>query len=120
MYSTTHEEEKAVVAERFIRTLKSKICKCMTSRWKNVYIDKLNDLVNEYKNKHHRPIKMKPVDVKDNAYIDFSEEVTDKNLKFKVSDHIRISKFKKKFAKRYTPNWFEEPFVIKEVKNTVP
>ena len=87
---------------------------------KNVYIDKLDDIVNEYNNTYHRTIKMKPVDVKDNAYIDFSKEVNDKDSKFKVGDHVRISKYKNIFAKGYTPNWSEEVFVIKEVKNTVP
>ena len=92
----------------------------MTLASKNVYIDKLNDIVNEYNNTYHRTITMKPVDVKDNAYIDFSKEVNDKDSKFKVGDHVRISKYKYIFAKEYTPNWSEEVFVIKEVKNTAP
>ena len=79
-----HNERKSVVAERFIRTLKTKIYKYMTSISKNVYIDKLDDIVNEYNNTYHRTIKMKPVDVKDNTYIDFKKEVNDKNPKFKV------------------------------------
>ena len=69
MYSI-HNEEKSVVAERFIRTLKNKIYKCMTSISKNAYINKLDDIVNEYNNAYHRIIKMKPIDVKDNIYID--------------------------------------------------
>ena len=92
----------------------------MTSISKNVYIDKLDDIVGEYDNTYHRTIKMKPVDVKDNTYIDFKKEVNDKDPKFEVSDHVRISKYKSYFAKRYTPNWSEEVFVIKKVKNTVP
>ena len=63
---------------------------------------------------------MKPVDVKDNTYVDLKKEVNEKDLKFKVGDHIRISKCKNAFAKGYTPNWYEETFVIKKVKNTVP
>ena len=63
---------------------------------------------------------MKPVDVKDNTYIDSSKEVNDKNPKFKVGDLVRISKYKNIFAKGYTPNQSEERFMIKEVKNTVP
>ena len=59
---------------------------------------------------------MKPVDVKDNAYIDFKKEVNDKDPKFKVDDHIGISKYKNIFVKGYTPNWSEEVFVIKKVK----
>ena len=66
MYSTNNEG-KSVVAERFIRTLKSKIYKHMTSILKNVYIDKLNDIVDKYNNTYHNTIKMKPVDVKDNT-----------------------------------------------------
>ena len=92
----------------------------MTSISKNVYIYELDDLVNEYNNTYHRTIKMKPIDVKDNTYIDFKKEVNDKDPKFKVGDHVRISKYKNIFAKGYTPNWSEEVFVIKKVKNTVP
>ena len=69
MYSIPNEV-KSVVAERFIRTVKTKIYKYMTSISKNVYINKLDDIVNEYNNTYHRTIKMKPVDVKDNTYID--------------------------------------------------
>ena len=68
-----HSEEKSVVAERLIRTLKTKIYKYITSISKNVCIDKLNDIVKEYNNTYHRTIKMKPVDVKDNTYIDSME-----------------------------------------------
>ena len=74
MYSI-HNEGKSVVAKRFIRILKNKIYKYMTSMPKNVYIDKLDDIVDEYNNTYHRTIKMKPVDVKDNTYIDFEKEV---------------------------------------------
>ena len=63
---------------------------------------------------------MKLIDVKDNTYIDFGKEVNDNDPKFKVGDHVRISKYKNIFAKGYTPNWSEEVFVIKEIKNTVP
>ena len=87
---STHNEGKSVVAERFIRTLKTKIYKYMTPTSKNVYIDKLDNIVNEYNNIYHRTIKMKPFDVKDNTYIDFSKEVNDKDPKFKVGDHVRI------------------------------
>ena len=79
MYSI-HNEGKSVVAERFIRTLKNKIYKYMTSVSKNAYIDKLDDIVDEYNNTYHRAIKMKPVDVKDNIYIDFQKEVNNKDL----------------------------------------
>ena len=88
----------------------------MTSVSKNVYIDKLDDIVNEY----NRTIKMKPVDVRDNTYIDFKKEVNDKDPKVKVGDHVRISKYKNIFAKGYTTNWSEEVFVISKIENTVP
>ena len=65
----------------------------MTSTSKNVYINKIDDIVKEYNNKYHTSIKMKPVDVTDNTYIDFKKEVNDKDPKFKVGDYIRISKY---------------------------
>ena len=92
----------------------------MTSVSKNVYIDKLDDIVDEYNNTYHRAIKIKPVDVKDNTYIDFEKEVNDRDLKFKVGDHVRISKYKNIFAKGYTPNWSEKVFIISKIKNAVP
>ena len=117
---STHNEGKSVIAERFIKTLKSKIYKYMTSISKNVYIDKLDDIVDEYNNTYHTTIKMKPIDGKDNTYIDTSKEINNKGPKFKVGDHVRISKYKNIFAKGYIPNWSEEVFVIKKVKNTIP
>ena len=119
MYSTNNEG-KSVVAERFIRTLKSKIYKYMTSISINVYIDKLDDIVNEYNNTYHTTIKMKPINVKDNTYINTDKEINNKDPKFKVGDRLRISKYKNILAKSYTPNWSEEVFIIKKVKNTVP
>ena len=89
----TYNEGKSVAAERFIRILKTKIYKYMTIS-KNVYINKLDDTVNEYNNTYHRTIKLKPVDVKDNTYIDFNKEVNDKDPKCKVGDYVRISKNK--------------------------
>ena len=119
MYSI-HNEGKSVVAERFIRTLKNKIYKYMTSISKNVYIDKLDDIADEYNNTYHRTIKMKPIDVKDNTYISFEKKVNDIDPKFKIGDHVRISKYKNIFAKGYPTNWSEEVFVISKHKNTVP
>ena len=92
----------------------------MTSVSKNVYIDELDDIVGEYNNTFHRTITMKPVDVKDNTYTDFEKKVNDKDPKFKIGDHVRISKYKNIFAKGYTPNWSEEVFVVSKIKNTVP
>ena len=103
-----------------MRILKNKIYKYMTGLSKNVNIDKLDDIVKEYNNIYHKTIKMKPVDVKDNTYIDFEKEVNDKNPKFKVGDRVRISKCKNIFAKGYMPNWSEKIFIVNKIKNTVP
>ena len=113
-----HNEEKQIVIER-LRTLKNTIYKYMTSIAKNVYIDKLDDIVNKYSNTYHRTIKMKVVDVKGSIYIDFNKENNKQGPKFKVSD-VRISKYKNIFTNGYVPNWSEEVFAIKKVKNTVP
>ena len=91
-------EGKSVIAERFIRTLKIKIYKYITSVSKNVYIDKLDDIVECNNNTYHRTVKVKPVDVKDNTYIDFNKEINDKNPKFKVGDNVKISKYKNIFC----------------------
>ena len=83
---------------------------------KNVYINKLYDIVNEYNNTYHATIKMKPIDVKDDVYIDFKKEVNDKAPKFKVGDHVRISKYRNIFAKGYIPNWSEEIFLLVKLR----
>ena len=119
MYST-HNEGKSIVAERFIWTSKNKIYKYMASISKNLYIDKLDEIVSKYNNTYHRTIKMEPVDVDPSMYFDFNKENNKEGPKFKVGHHVRISKYKNVFAKGYVPNWSEEVFVIKEVKNTVP
>ena len=103
MYSTNNER-KSVVAQRFIYTLKTKIYEYMTSISKNAYINKLGGLVNKNNNTFHRTIKMKPVDVKDNRYIDFDQQINDKDPKFKVGDYIRILKYKNVSAKGYGQN----------------
>ena len=110
MYST-HYQQKSVVAE---------IYKYMTSVSKNLDIDKSNDVVYKYNSTCHSTIKMKPIDVKSNTYIDSSKEINGKNPKLKVGDNVKLSKYKSVFAKGYTRNWSEEVFVIKKVKNTVP
>ena len=119
MYSTQNEG-KSVVAERFIRTLKNKIFKHMTAISKNVCFEVLDDIVNKYNNTIHITIKMKSIDVKDNTYVDWKKEVNDKNPKFKVGDHVRVSNYKNIFAKGCTPNWSEEVFIISKIKNIVP
>ena len=72
----------------------------MTSISKNVYIDQLDEIVNEYNNTYHNKIKMNPVDVKPNTYIDSSKEINDKDLKFRIGGFVRISKCKKIFTNR--------------------
>ena len=115
-----HNEGKPVITGRFIRTLKNKIYKYMNLLLKNVYIAKLDDIVNKYNNTYHSTIKMKPVDVKSSTYINSSKENNDQDPKFKTGDIVRISKHKSIFAKGYVPNWSEEVFVIKKAKSTVP
>ena len=97
MYSS-YNEGKSVIVERFIRTLKNKL-KHMKDVSKNVCFDVLDDIVNKYNNSVNRTIKMKPIDVKDDAYVDSIKEVNDKVPKFKVGDRIRNSKYKNIFAK---------------------
>ena len=82
----------------------------MTTISKNVYIEKLDDIVKGYNKKYHTSIKMNTADVKDNTYIEVKKETYDKNPKFKVGDYVRISKYKNIFAKEYVPNWLEEIF----------
>ena len=118
MYST-YNEPKSVVAERFIRTIKTKIHKYMTAISKNVYYHVLDDIVTEYNNTVHKTIKMKPIEVTDDSYPEYNEDSNNKNPKFKVGDHVRISRYKNIFAKGYTPNW-SEVFIISKIKNTVP
>ena len=117
---STYNEGKSVVAERFIRTLKNKIFKHMTAISKNVYFDVLDDIVNKYNNTVHRTIKMKPIDVTSDSYAEYNEDSNEKDPKFKVDDHVRISKYKNIFAKGDTPNWSERFLVISKTKVTVP
>ena len=118
MYST-YNEGKSVVVETFIRTLKNKISKHMTTISKNVYIDVSNDIVNKYNNTVHKTNKMKPIDVTSDSYVEYNEDFNKKDPKFKVNDHVKISKYKNIFAKGYVPNW-SEVFIVYKIKNTVP
>ena len=119
MYSTFNEG-KSVAAERFSRTLKTKIYKHVVAISKNVYFDVLDDIVDKYNNTYNKTIKMKPIDVGDDSFAEYNEESNENDPKFKVGDHVRISKFKNVFAKDHTPNWTEEMFVVKKIKYTVP
>ena len=119
MYST-YNKGKSVVAERFIRTLKSKLYKHKTAIGKNVYDDVIDDVVNKYNNTKHITIKMKPIDVGNNNKRVYIDEHNKERSKFKVGDRVRISKFKNIFAKGYNPNWSSEIFIVDKVNDTVP
>ena len=109
-----------MVAERFIRTLKNKLYKHITSIGKNVYYDVLDDIVNEYDNTKHSTIKMKPKDVKNDNKRVYIDEHNKKSARYNVGDRVRISKFKNIFAKGYTPNWSREIFIVNRINDTVP
>ena len=86
---------------------------------KNVYFDVLHDIGNKYNKTVHKTIKMKPIDVTDGSHAEYNEGFNKKDPKFKVGDHVRISKYKNIFAKAYAPKWSEEVFVVSGIKNTV-
>ena len=108
MYST-YNEGKSVVTERFIRTLKNKIFKHITTVSKNAYFDVLDDT-----------IKMKPIDITSDSFVEYNEDSNKNDAKFKVGNQDRISKYKNIFDKGYTPNWSKEVFIISKIKNAVP
>ena len=104
MYST-HSDGKSVAADKFIRNLKNKTYKYMTSVSQNVQIDKLNNIVDKYSNTYQSTIKVKSTDVKSSTCIDFNVKSNHKYPKFIVGEHVRKSKYKKIFAQCYTPIW---------------
>ena len=106
-----HNKVESVIAERFIRTVKDKNYKYMTSVSKNLDIDKLDDIVNKCNNANHSTVKTKLVDVKSSTYIYSIKENNERDIKFKTVDIAR-----KYFAKAYTPNWSEEVFIIETIK----
>ena len=118
MYSTFNEG-KSVVAERFIRTLKNKLYKHMTSIGKNVYYNVLDDVDNEYNNTKHNTIKLKPKDIKNDNNRVYIDEHNKESARYNVGDRVRISKFKNIFAKGYTPNWSREIFIVNKINDTV-
>ena len=91
MYSM-HNKRKSAVPQRFIRTLKNKVYEYVTPISKNVYIDKLDDIVNKYNNAHHITIQTKPADVNRSIYINFNKKDKKRGPKFKVDENVRISK----------------------------
>ena len=92
----------------------------MTAVSKNVYFDVLDDTADRYNNTCHSTVNMKPIDVKSNSYSEYNVDSNEKDPKFQVGDHVKISKYKNILANGYTPNWSEEVFVISKTKNTVP
>ena len=119
MYSMDNEG-KSDITERFYRTWKNKIYKYMISIFKNMCIDKLDDIINKYNNTYHNAIKIKPVDVKTNTYIDSSKEINDKDHKFKISDIVRISNIKIFLQKAKLQIVLKRFLWLKKVKNNVP
>ena len=119
MYST-YKEGKSVVNEIFIRILKNKIFKHMTTILKNIYFDVLDDTADKYNYTVHRTIKMKPIDVTSDSYAGYNGDSNETKPKFKVGDHVITSKHKNIFAKGCTQNWSEEVLFISKIKNTVP
>ena len=91
---STYNQGKSVVSERFIRALKNKIYKYMTSVSKNVYIDKLEEMVNKYNNTYHSTMTMKTFDVRSSTYSNSSKDINEKDPKFKLADIVRLSKYK--------------------------
>ena len=113
MYSTYNEGRSI---RRFIRTLKNNIFKHMTAILKIFYVDVFDDIVNKYNNTVHRTIKMKPIDVTVDFYAEQNENSNKKDPKFKVGDHVGISKYKNIFAKGYAPNWSEKFLLLVKFK----
>ena len=101
MYSTYNEGKSSAT----VRTLKNEMCKHMTPVSKNVSFDILDNIVDKYNNTYHNTIKMKPIDVTSNSDAEYNIDSNAKDPKFKIGDHVRISKYKNIFAKRYDSNW---------------
>ena len=114
---STYNEEKPAVAARFIRTLKNKIFKHMTSVSTNFYFDLLDNIVNKYKNTVHKKLKMGPIDLTSDFYAEYNEDSNEKDPKFKVGDRVRISKYKNIFAEGCTQSWSEEVLSLAKIRH---
>ena len=117
MYSA-HNEGKSIVTRIFVRRLKNRNSKYMTSISKIVYIDKLDEIVNKYNNAYHSTIKMKPVDIKPSTCIESTKDINYQDPKFKIGDIVRILEYKNVLTKGFVPIRSKDVFVIKKVKNT--
>ena len=92
----------------------------MTAVSKNVYFEALDDIVNEYSNQPvHITIKMKPIDITSDSYAEYNEDSNVNKPKFKVGNHVTISKYKNIFAKGYTKNWLQEVSVVSKIQDKV-
>ena len=105
---------------KMVMSLKNKIYKHMIAVSKSVYFDVLDDIVDKYNNTNHSHFKMKPLQIKSYSYAEYNVDYNAKDPKFKIDNLVRITKYKNLFAKGYAPNWSEEDFVIRKIKNTVP
>ncbi len=121
----TYSDKKASIVERVQRTLRSRLGRVYTEHGKNVWIDKIQDIVHSYNNSWHRSIKMKPANVTE-EHIDRIRKllnptvIIEHNVKFNVGDLIRITSERKTFQKEYEKGWSEEKFLIKVVKYGSP
>ena len=106
----THYKGNPVATQRFTRTLKNKVYRYMTSIFKNIYINKLDYIVNKYNNICNGIVKVKPIDVKPNIYIDFDKGSIKEVYKCKLGDQVGISKYKYSSVKGYVPNCSENFF----------
>ena len=116
---STYNEGKSVVGERFIRTLKNNIFKHIKAVSKSVCFDVLDDIVNKYNSTVNKTIKKKPIGVTSDSHSEHNKESNEKDPKFKVGDHVRISKYKIIFTKGQSKIRLEEVFVVSKIKNTV-
>ena len=129
IYSTLNDG-KAVVVERFNRTLKQMMSKKFTSQGHKKWLKILPEIIDKYNNKVHSTIKTTPAKASENpASIrgivlknNFENDLTlsRKKSKFKVGDRVRIFRWKSHFEKGHTAKWTQEIFIVRKVNNTVP
>ena len=115
----TDNEGKSVMAERFIKTIKAKIYKKMTTNDSKSYLSYLNKLVDQYNNTYPHSINKKPINA-DYSALTKKIEGNPKAPKFEVNDRVRITKYKNIFSKDYSGNWSRETFIIASVLKTNP
>jgi hypothetical protein len=123
-YFSLNDDIKAALVERFNRTLKSRLYRCMSRHRASHWIDALNDAVNSYNRSYHRSIGMAPIGVASDNENEIAKRLYPPKpplrYKYDVGDRVRIVKYKHVFQKRYLPNWTEEIFEIAEKHPHVP